>query len=110
MKKTLLTAAFSIMLATGAAVAQQAADDGEAGNSGVMGPFFTDETMTEVRPAEENQTTFQSLAAADQETIRSECATVQAQGGETTNETTASIDPDQLPPAIAALCEQVAAW
>ncbi len=110
MKKTLLTAAFSIMLATGAAVAQQAVDDGEAGNSGMMGPFFTDDTMTEVRPAEENQTTFQGLAAADQETLRGECATIQAQGGETSNETTASIDPDQLPPAMAALCDQVGSW
>lgn len=109
MKKTLLTAAFSLMLAGGAAMAQQT-DQHEASNSGVMGPFFTDETMTEVRPVEENQVTFQGLAAADQESIRTECASVMAQGGETTNETTASIDPDQLPPAMAALCDQVSAW
>lgn len=110
MKKTLLTAAFSIMLASGAAMAQQVDQNREASNSGVMGPFFTDETMTEVRPMEENQVTYQGLAAADQDSIKTECASVMAQGGETTNETTASIDPEQIPPAMAALCDQVSGW
>lgn len=107
-RNLLAAAAFSLALASGAAFAQTATEQ-EAARTG-MEPFFTDDSMTAVRPVEENQPTFAALPQAEQDEIRATCDSVMAQGGVTTNETTSSIDPDQLPPAITALCEQVSAW
>ena len=74
--------------------------------------FYTDEAMTELRGAEENRTAFMAMPVDEQQALREECAAVAAadpsvQVGE---ETTGSIEPGNLPPTIASLCQQMSTW
>lgn len=85
MKLKLLTiAAFSIMLAGGSALAQDssASDTTNAENApkyltdpAKMGAFYTDDTMTTMRSADEINTAFMAMSEEDRTAMMKECET-----------------------------------
>lgn len=121
-KKLLSAAAMTLMLASGSAFAQVTGDSAnlppvESDMPG-MADFFTDDTMTELRPSEENQATFMAMAEEDRTVWAEACETDPAMGeaddstelgsvaeGEASTTTAA---PDES--ATAMFCEQMMTW
>ncbi len=114
--KTLLTAAAFTLALTGASFAQLSApaDSGADArpNTEVMGSFYTDDTMTELRSTDEIRTSWDNLSGAERQDLQNICSLTTAEGGQTTidDQTTASINDENMPKNMADLCEQVNAW
>ena len=114
--KKLLTAAVMTLALSGAAFAQVSAtaSSGEEARdpSDLMGGFYTDDTMTELRSTDEIRTSWDNLSGGERQQLRDVCSVTTAEGGETTidDQTTASIDDENMPQNMADLCEQVNAW
>jgi hypothetical protein len=85
MKRILIATALCAAFA-GSALAQTATD----GNSPIMkdpelvGSFYTDETMTEMRPVEEMRTAYGALTEEQRETLRSQCEAEENRGTDAT--------------------------
>ncbi|TYR30261.1 hypothetical protein FY036_20490 [Mesorhizobium microcysteis] len=117
MRNKLLTAvAFSFALSTGAAFAQASGEQPVIHDPAAMlTPFHTDDTMTTLRTAEENQEHFLSLDVAEQQALREQCQTnvaseVMGDDAAVDEQTTASIDENGMPSTMADLCAQVETW
>ncbi|MEO3384721.1 hypothetical protein [Mesorhizobium sp. CAU 1741] len=106
MKKILTAAALTFAL-TGAALAQvsaTASSGEEARNpSEMMGAFYTDDTMTELRSTDEIRASWDGLSAGERQQLRDTCSVTTAAGGATSTETT---DSEGMPQNMAELCEQ----
>lgn len=82
MKKILSVTAIAFMLASGAAVAQQSTTTGDPAASdkqmsiedpAVVGPFFTDESMTTLRGEDEFKAAWSAMSADDQTAMKEQC-------------------------------------
>ena len=84
MKRMLIATALCSAFA-GSAFAQAASTD-DQGNSPIMkdpelvGAFYTDDTMTEMRPVEEMRTAYGALTEEQRETLRSQCEAEENRG------------------------------
>lgn len=91
MKRFLMATALCAAFA-GSAIAQTATENAtdDQGNSPIMmdrelvGSFYTDETMTEMRPVEEMRTAYGALTEEQRETLRSQCEAEENRGTEGT--------------------------
>lgn len=117
MRNNLLTAvAFSFALSTGAAFAQASGEQPVIHDPATMlTPFHTDDTMTQLRTAEENQAHFLSLEVAEQQALREQCQTsiageMMGDDAAVDEQTTASIDENGMPATMADLCAQIETW
>ena len=122
MRKMLLTAVAALALTTGAAFAQTdsgsepaGSNEGDAGGTAMeleqpdMTPFFMEGSTEELRPMEENRTTFMAMPEDQQLTYREQCELAKATdpSAETNGEKTASVDPGTLNLTVQAFCDQM---
>ncbi len=122
-KKLLTAAAMTLMLVSGSALAQNSGDSAGVppveSDMPAMGDFFTDDTMSEVRPAEENEATFMAMPEEDRQAWRTHCDGLDAAMGSETDSTetgsiaegeqsTTTAAPDAS--ATAMVCDQINTW
>jgi hypothetical protein len=99
MKRMLIAAAAACLAISGPALAQQTnatpstADTSRDGNStgtdylkdpAMVGSFYTDDTMTTLRPVEEMRTAFMAMTPEDQAGMKLQCEQEETRGSDAT--------------------------